>query len=184
MIAGIVLAAGAGTRFGGPKQVARVEGRPLLQHAVDVLRAAPVSDRVVVLGAYAEEVREQVDLSRVRVVVCADWREGQSASLRAGLDALPDASAVVVLLGDQPWVSGRAVAAVVAARRPGADAVRASYGGVPGHPVLIERPLFAALRDLRGDVGARGVLRGANVVDVPCDGLGDPRDVDAPGDLD
>jgi CTP:molybdopterin cytidylyltransferase MocA len=183
VIAGVVLAAGAGTRFGGRKQVAVVEGRPLLAHAVSVLRASPVAERVVVLGADARQIAGEIDFEGVRVVRCPSWSEGQSASLRCGLDAVPDADAVVVLLGDQPWVSARAVAAVIAARRPGADAVRASYGGVPGHPVLLERSLFPALRGLRGDTGARDVLRDATVVEVPCDGLGDPRDVDTPADL-
>ena len=183
MIAGIVLAAGAGTRFGGRKQLALVDGRPLLSHAVDVLRASPVAERVVVLGASADELRKEVAFDGVRVVECPDWPEGQSASLRCGLDVVPDADAVLVLLGDQPWLSARAVAAVIAARSPGADAVRAGYEGESGHPVLLERSLFPALRELRGDVGARGVLRGANVVDVDCTGLGDPRDVDTPADL-
>jgi CTP:molybdopterin cytidylyltransferase MocA len=183
VIAGVVLAAGAGTRFGGRKQVALLDGRPLLSHAVAALRSAPVSDRVVVLGAYADELGREIDFEGVRLVECPQWSEGQSASLRCGLDAVPDADAVVVLLGDQPWVSARAVAAVIAARAEGADAVRAGYGGVPGHPVLLERSLFPALRALRGDVGARDVLRDANVIDVPCDGLGDPRDVDTPADL-
>jgi len=183
VIAALVLAAGAGVRFGGRKQLASVDGRPLLQHAVDVLRSAPVSDRVVVVGAYADELGEEIDFEGVRVVECSDWAKGQSASLRCGVDAVPDADAVVVLLGDQPWVSVRAVAAVIAARRGSADAVRAGYGGAPGHPVLLERSLFRAVRKLRGDVGAREVLRNANVLDIPCDGLGDPRDVDTPADL-
>ena len=183
MIAGVVLAAGAGTRFGGRKQVAVLDGRPLLAHVVSVLQASPLAARVVVLGADADDIAGEVDLSGVRAVRCPGWSEGQSASLRCGLDAVPDADAVVVLLGDQPWVSARAVAAVVAARVEGADAVRASYGGAPGHPVLLERSLFPALRALRGDVGARDVLCDAAVADVPCDGLGDPRDVDTPADL-
>ncbi len=183
MIAGVVLAAGAGTRFGGRKQLASLGDRPLLEHAVDVLRSAPVHDRVVVLGAYADELGKGVDFSGVRVVPCPGWSEGVSASLRCGLDAVGDVEAVVVLLGDQPWVSARAVAAVIAARRSGTDAVRATYGGTPSHPVLLERSLFPMLRELRGDVGGREALRDANVVEVACDGLGDPRDVDTPADV-
>ena len=184
MVAGVVLAAGAGTRFGGRKQLADLDGRPLLEHALLALASAPVGDRIVVLGADADAITARVDLHGARPVVCAGWAEGQSASLRAGLEAAgPEADAIVVTLGDQPRIAARAIAAVVAARGGGAQAVRATNGDGPGHPVLIESPLFGALRALSGDVGARAVLRGARVTDVPCDGLGDPGDVDAPSDL-
>lgn len=184
MVAGIVLAAGAGTRFGGGKQLAHLDGRPLLEHALRAMASAPVADRIVVLGADAEAVAAGVDLHGARVVVCEDWADGQSASLRAGIDAAgEDCDAVVVTLGDQPWIAARAIAAVVAGRGDDAQAARATYDGVPGHPVLIERELFGAVRALTGDVGARDVLRGARVTDVPCDGLGGPGDVDTPADL-
>lgn len=179
MIAGVVLAAGAGTRFGGRKQLAEIDGRPLLEHALAAMASAPVADRIVVLGAEAEVIAARVDLHGARVVVCRDWADGQSASLRAGIDAAgPEAGAVVVTLGDQPRIAARAIAAVVAARGGSAQAARATYDGVPGHPVLLERSLFDSVRALSGDVGARAVLGGARVTDVPCDGLGDPGDVD------
>jgi len=186
MIAGLVLAAGAGTRFGGRKQLAELDGRPLLEHALAAMASAPVKPIVVVLGAEADLVREGVDLHGAEPIVCDEWQEGQSASLRTGVEALEraGAEAVVVTLGDQPQIAARAIAAVVAARAPGqADAVRATYAGKPGHPVLLERALFDPVCELRGDVGAREVLRAARVTDVPCDGLGDPADVDTPGDL-
>jgi molybdenum cofactor cytidylyltransferase len=185
MIAGVVLAAGAGTRFGGRKQLAELEGRPMLEHSLAAMESAPVEDRIVVLGADAEEIAGRVDLHGARPVVCDDWASGQSASLRAGIDAAgDDCQAIVVILGDQPWIAARAIAAVVAARAPGeAQAVRATYDGTPGHPILIERELFPAVRALSGDVGARDVLLGARVRDVPCDGLGGSWDVDVPSDL-
>ena len=184
MIAGLVLAAGAGTRFGGRKQLAVLDGRPLLEHALAAMESAPVAVRFVVLGADAEEIRSGVDLHGATPLVCPDWEEGQSASLRAGVAAVPDdCEAIVVTLGDQPSIASRAIAAVVAARGGGFDAVRATYDGVPGHPVLIERALFPALRELSGDTGARDVLRDARVREVPCDGLGDSTDVDTPADL-
>jgi CTP:molybdopterin cytidylyltransferase MocA len=184
MVVGIVLAAGAGTRFGGRKQLAELDGRPLLEHALEAMESAPVAERIVVLGADADEVRAGVDLHGARTVVCDYWAEGQSASLRAGLDAAgDDADAVVVTLGDQPHIATRAIAAVVAARGNGAQAVRATYSGAPGHPVLIERELFAALHQLTGDEGARVVLQGARVTEVVCDGLGKPDDVDTPDQL-
>jgi CTP:molybdopterin cytidylyltransferase MocA len=181
VIAGLVLAAGEGRRFGAAKQLAPLDGRPLLDHAVSAMRAAPVDELVVVLGARAQEIRAAADLGGTRVVVAEDWADGQSASLRAGLDAVPDADAVVVALGDQPFLSPRAVEAVLAARGAGAEAVRATYDGVPGHPIVLERPLFAAVRRLRGDEGARSLLAGARA--VACDGLGRADDVDTPEDL-
>ncbi len=99
-------------------------------------------------------------------------------SLRAGVEALRDCDAIAVALGDQPFLSTLAVRRVVGARHPGMDAVRASYGGAPGHPVVIERSLFERVAALEGDVGARAVLAEARVVDVACDGLGRPDDID------
>jgi CTP:molybdopterin cytidylyltransferase MocA len=129
-------------------------------------------------------VAAAVELHGSRVVLAPDWEEGQAASLRAGLDAAgANAEAVVITLGDQPHIAARAIAAVIAARRDGAQAVRATYDGTPGHPVLLERELFPALHQLTGDEGARVVLQGALVTEVPCDGLGDPGDVDTPADL-
>jgi molybdenum cofactor cytidylyltransferase len=199
LIGGLVLAAGAGERFGGPKQLAQLDGRPLLEHVLLAMAAAPLDRVVVVLGAGADEVLARVHLHGAEPVVCADWREGMAASLRAGVEALADADAVVVALGDQPRLSPAAVARVVQARsteRPGvpaiagsagrsprALAVRATYGGVPGHPVLLERALFGRLRELRGDEGARVLLEGVDVRAVECDGLGAPDDVDTPEQL-
>jgi molybdenum cofactor cytidylyltransferase len=181
VIAGLVLAAGEGRRFGAAKQLALLDGRPLLAHAVAAMAAAALDELVVVLGARADEIRAAVDLGAARVVVAEDWMDGQSASLRHGLAAVADADAVVIALGDQPFLSPRAVEAVLAARGPGADAVRATYGGVPGHPIVLERALFAAVSELRGDEGARSLLRDARA--VPCDGLGRPDDIDTPGQL-
>ena len=178
MIAGLVLAAGAGRRFGAPKQLAELRGRPLLEHVVAAMAAAPLDRVVVVLGAGADDVLARVDMHGAEPVVCDGWQEGMAASLRTGIQAVADAAAVVVILGDQPLVSAAAVARVIEARGGDFDAVRASYGGVPGHPVLLERALFAGVRQLTGDEGARSLLRGARVREVACDGLGSPVDVD------
>ena len=183
MIAGLVLAAGAARRFGAPKQLAELDGRPLLEHVLASMSRAPLDRRIVVLGAHAEEILERVDLHGAEPVLCPDWQEGQAASLRAGLLAAAQAEAVVVALGDQPLLSARAVARVLAARGPGTDAVRAAYNGRPGHPIVLERVLFPRLAALSGDAGAREVLAGASVREVPCDGLGRPDDVDTPEEL-
>lgn len=194
MIGGLVLAAGAGRRFGGGKLLAPLDGRPLLEHALSAMAAAAsVEHTVVVLGHGADEIRSAVRLHGAEPVLCVDWQEGQAASLRAGLAALiaggTDESpleAVVVTLGDQPRVDARAIEMVVGARQdrdPAPAALRASYGGRPGHPVVLERELFGAVATVRGDTGARDLLRGARVREVPCDGLGCPDDVDTPAQL-
>jgi molybdenum cofactor cytidylyltransferase len=183
VIAGLVLAAGPGSRFGGGKQLADLGGKPLLEHALSAMASAPVDRVLVVLGAGAEEIIERVDLHGAEPVVCPEWEEGMSASLRAGIEAAEGAEAVVVALGDQPLLSPEAVARVIDARG-WAPAVRATYAGVPGHPVVLEHELFEAARRLSGDEGARGLLAHAEVRDVPCDGLGSPVDVDTHEDLD
>jgi molybdenum cofactor cytidylyltransferase len=183
VIGGLVLAAGEGRRFSGPKMLAELDGRPLLEHVLTAMAAAPLDRLVCVLGAQAEEVRRGVDLERAEVVVCEDWAEGQAASLRAGVDALADAEAVVIALGDQPLLSPAAVERVLDARGQGALAVRATYGGIPSHPTLVERPLFVRLLELQGDAGARDLLAGAQTLEVPCDGLGSAHDVDTQADL-
>ena len=183
MIGGLVLAAGAATRFGAPKQLADLDGVPLLEHAVRAMTASPVGHVVVVLGSGAEEITEAVDFHGADVIVCARWEEGQSASLACGLAELTDCEAVVVTLGDQPRISPDSIRRVVAARN-GAAAVRATYGGSPGHPVLLERELFEALRNVSGDKGARNLLLSAQVLDIPCDDLGGGADVDTPAELD
>ena len=183
MIGGIVLAAGAATRFGSAKQLAQLDGRPLLEHAVTTMSLAPdVGRAVVVLGAEAEEVVRSVDLHGLEPIVCSRWQEGQSASLACGLAALKDCEAVVVTLGDQPRLTAQAIARIVAARGHG-PAARATYAGLPGHPVLLERELFDRLRDVTGDRGARNLLQSVQTAEVPCDDLGGGEDVDTPDQL-
>jgi CTP:molybdopterin cytidylyltransferase MocA len=179
-IGGLVLAAGAARRFGSPKQLANLDGRPLLEHALAAMAAAShIGPTVVVLGSNADEIIGRVDLHAARAVICADWEQGQSASLRAGVAAFRDGvEAIVVTLGDQPAIDARAIDRVAGARAPDVVAVRATYGGRPGHPVLLEREMFAALARLRGDEGARTLFAGADVALVECDGLGSDLDVD------
>jgi CTP:molybdopterin cytidylyltransferase MocA len=179
-VGGLVLAAGAGLRFGSQKQLALLDGRPLLEYALAAMaRAASVDHTVVVLGSRASEILAAVELHGARAVICANWEEGQSASLRSGVAALTgSAGAAVVILGDQPAIDPRAIDRVTGARDRRAAAVRATYAGRPGHPVLLERSLFSAVGNLRGDEGARSLLSGAAVTLVACDGLGSDEDVD------
>jgi molybdenum cofactor cytidylyltransferase len=184
VIGGLVLAAGAATRFGSAKQLADLNGRPLLEHSIVAMVASPVGRVVVVLGSGAEEVLANIDLHGADPVVCDRWSEGQSASLACGLAELSACDAVVVTLGDQPFVAPDAIRRVIAARGDGAAAVRATYNGEPGHPVLLERPLFERMRDVTGDHGARNLLISMPTREVPCEDLGGGQDVDTPAQLD
>jgi CTP:molybdopterin cytidylyltransferase MocA len=184
MIVGMVLAAGAARRFGSPKQLAELDGVPLLQHAIDAMLAVPGLDRVVVvLGAAAEHVAAAVKFADAEPVVCPDWEEGMAASLRCGVEAAGDADWVVVTLGDQPGMTPEAIEAVIAATDTDADAVRAEYGGEGGHPVALSRALLRRVGDVRGDVGARDLLAGATVRAVEARHLASPDDVDTPEEL-
>jgi CTP:molybdopterin cytidylyltransferase MocA len=183
-IVSIVLAAGAARRFGGRKQLAPLHGRPLLEHALAAAAAAPSDAVIVVLGAQAEEVERGVELGAATVVRCPDWERGQGASLRAGLAALgPEVGAALVTLGDVPFVPPAASERLLAARRPGLAALRAAYEGRPGHPVLIERELFAPLAAAAPDANPAALLREAGIESVECGDLGDPADVDTPEQL-
>ena len=183
-IGGIVLAAGESRRFGGAKQLADLHGRPLLEHAILAMLAVPAIDPVVVvLGAHADEIRAGADLRGADVVVCRDWADGQSASLRAGIAALGAVDAAVITLGDQPFITPQVIAGMLDQRSDRYDAVRATYRGEPGHPVLIEERVFRWVRDLRGDTGARDLLDRLQVREWDCAHLCDPTDVDTPEKL-
>jgi CTP:molybdopterin cytidylyltransferase MocA len=179
-VGGLILAAGAGRRFGAPKQLAMLDGRPLLEHALLAMAGATRVDQVVVvLGSHADEILAKVELHGALAVVCADWEQGQAASLRVGVAALAKlVDVIVVTLGDQPAIDPRAIDRVVAARNDSTVALRASYRGRPGHPVLLERPLFEPAAKQRGDQGARSLLSRFVVTLVECDGLGSDADVD------
>jgi nicotine blue oxidoreductase len=184
-VAGLVLAAGAGRRYGMPKALVAYEGRLLVQRAADTLRAAGCARTVVVLGAAAERVRIAApDLPEV--VVNADWASGMGSSLGAGLAALGGgtAGATVVLLVDMPAVTAEAVRRVTALAD--ADAlVMGGYGDRRGHPVLLGRNHWAGVaRSAVGDKGARDYLRAhaCQVRVVPVGDVADDADLDVPAD--
>lgn len=187
-VVGVLLAAGAGSRFGGdglPKVLHAFRGRPLLTWPLAALREGGVDRVFVVLGARADEVAAGVELGAAQVVRCTEWSEGLSASLRAGVQAAAagGADAVVIALADQPLLDARAVVRLIAARSPSQfDALRATYAGVLGHPTLLEASTFGAIERLRGDAGARALLDDpvTRVGLIACDGLGRPDDVDTP----
>jgi molybdenum cofactor cytidylyltransferase len=184
VIGGIVLAAGEATRFGSAKQLALLDGQPMVEHALRAITAGPVGRVILVLGAGAEDVVAAIDLHGAEPLICPRWQEGQAASLACGLAELSDCEAVVVTLGDQPRVSPDSIRRVISAREKGALAVRATYRGDPGHPVLLERRLFGRMRNVTGDHGARNLLMSVAVREIPCDDLGGGEDVDTPAELD
>lgn len=184
-MAGLLLAAGGGRRFGMPKALVRHHGALFVEHAAGVLHAAGCSPVVVVLGAAANEVRATASLPGSSLVDNPEWTSGMGSSLRVGLRALAgtDAVAAVILPVDTPGVTETAVRRFVTLATPDSLA-RASYGGRPGHPVLIGRDRWASVAELAdGDVGARPYLSRHQVLDVPCEDVASGADVDRPEDL-
>ena len=181
---GVILAAGAGRRFGdATKQLADLRGRPLLEHALAAMLAAEELERViVVLGHDADAIRAAVDFGAAEVVIAEDWDEGQAASLRRGLAAAGGADAVVVTLGDQPFITPAVISAALS-QLEGFDAVRALYDGKPGHPVVLGPAVLAASGELHGDQGARELLARFNVRRWDASELADAVDVDTPEEL-
>ena len=181
-VAGVVLAGGEGTRFGGPKALAELDGVRLVDRGVHTLRDAGCRPVCAVLGAAVTEVPDAD-----AVVVNPEWRSGLGSSLRAALaaDALQNASAALIVLVDQPWIAAEAARRLIEAHQAGTTLAVATYDGVRGHPILIGREHWAGVAALAaGDVGARHYLaeHRDEVVEVPCE-AGSPRDVDTPDDL-
>jgi molybdenum cofactor cytidylyltransferase len=178
--AAVILAAGEGTRFDGPrhKLLAPLRGRPVVSWAIDAARRAGLDETIVVVGAV-----DLVDTipDDVTVVVNDRWASGQATSLAAAIDAVADRhDAVVVALGDQPFLEPGAWSAV-AACHDAAIAV-ATYDGRRGHPVRLDRSVWPLLART-GDAGARDLMRERPhlVREVPC--LGQPADIDTREDL-
>lgn len=179
-IAGLVLAAGAGRRMGTPKALIRAaDGTTWVVRTARLLLEAGCSPVVVVVGASAAEVRTELSAEPVEVVEATNWTEGMSASLRAGLASLESAlDAVVVVPVDVPGLTVGAVRRVL--ERAGRAALaRATYDGMPGHPVVIGRAHWdGVIASARGDEGARAYLREHGAEPVECADLGDGTDVD------
>jgi nicotine blue oxidoreductase len=202
-VAGVLLAAGEGSRFGRPKALVELDGQTLAARGVNMLRAGGADPILVVTGA------AQVNLDRIHTVFNEQWRTGMGSSLRAALRALTDAEdgegaqdgpaatlgvgvgvdvgAVVVALADQPLIGTDAVARLIAAYRGGAGVAVASYDGKPRNPVLLAREHWPeVIAAATGDQGARAFLRARPelVTLVECGDTGSPDDIDTAADLD
>lgn len=183
-VSGLVLAAGAGTRGGGPKALRRDDaGAPWLQLAVTALREGGCADVTVVLGASATTARALVP-EGTAVVVAEEWADGLSASLRRGLDALENspATAALITLVDLPGLPAEVVARVLAGTEPDAAALaRAVFDGRPGHPALLGRDHWRAVADAsHGDRGAGPYLRTNAALELECADLWHGADTDTP----
>lgn len=181
----VVLAAGPSTRFGSPKQLLRVAGRPLLHTAVT--RAAEVTGNalIVVLGAGAAELAPLLKHSPGSVVINHEWREGLASSIRTGVSRLPaSCTGVLLLLADQAAVTTDDLKRLAGTWRKQPQYIAAAlYAGTTGVPAVFPRNMFRELAELRGDVGARGLLRRSadRVVRVPMPSAA--LDIDTPEDL-
>jgi len=188
-VAGLLLAAGGGRRLGGrPKALLEHRGRPLVEHAVGVLRAAGCTRVHVVLGAAAAAVRERAELGDCVLVENPRWAEGMGSSLRAGLDSLTGtaARAALVSLVDQPGIGTEAMRRVLAAYEGETSLVSAAYEGVRGHPVLLGAAHWAGITaTATGDRGARAYLKEHEdaITFVECADVAEPYDIDTAADL-
>lgn len=187
-IAGVLLAAGGGSRYGMPKALAPVDGELMSDHALRTLRDGGVDAVVVVIGAAADQVRATVAVGDATVVENPDWASGMGSSLRAGLAALDgtDIDAALIMLVDTPGITPAAVGRVAGAARaagPRNALLAAAYGGRQGHPVLIGRAHWAGVAaSAVGDTGAKPYLR-AHAADlrlIDCDDIADGTDIDTP----
>ena len=186
MVGAIVLAAGASRRMGRSKALLPLGDGTVLSTVVERVLRSPVDLLVLVLGHEADRVRQAARLPpdpRMRIVVNAGWAQGMASSLREGLAACAGCGAVVVALGDQPGVDPDVIALLITAWRAGAPLAVPVAGDRLGHPVLFDRRLFASLRVLEGDVGARDVVKEhwTEAAQVPAAPLGD---LDTPADYD
>ena len=188
-VAGVLLAAGQGSRFGRPKALVELDGQTLAERGVTLLRAGGTDPVLIVTGAAQVELRPK---HQARTVYNREWRTGMGSSLRAALRALteleagPEIGAVVVALADQPLVGTEAVGRLIAAYRAGAGVAVAAYGGKPRNPVLLAREHWPeVIATATGDQGARAFLRARPelVTLVECGDTGRPDDIDTPADL-
>jgi molybdenum cofactor cytidylyltransferase len=186
VIAAIVLAAGHARRFGAPKLLQDLAGKPVLRWSAELFARPPIAETVVVVPPPHDAMTRVLAGLPLRLVVNPAPDQGMASSIACGVDALgPDVRAVLIGLGDEPRLGAHVVDGVIARYQAGgASIVAPRFRGVPGHPVLFDRTVFAELRALTGDVGARAVVE-RDAARVAILELDEPRavDVDMPADL-
>lgn len=160
-VSAILLAAGSSDRFGRPKQLLDVQGKKIIQIALESLLRSRVSEIVVVLGYAREQIREYLEGYPVKAVENLQYRKGQSSSIKRGLESISqEAEAALFMLSDTPLVDHKIIDLVIGKyEETGSPIVAPFYGEKRGHPVLFSRELFGELKALEGDVSGSGVIR-------------------------
>jgi len=166
----VILAAGASTRLGKPKQLLQYHGKTLLNHAVNEAINAKADAVVVILGKNADLFKNEIDNEKVRVVINKNWEEGMASSVRLGLDTLlkikPYMDAVIFMVCDQPYISSLILNELITAQQKTTkQIVTCNYGETIGPPALFHKKYFRELAKLKGDVGARNIIQ-QNMNDV------------------
>lgn len=160
----VVLAAGASSRLGSPKQLLNYSGATLLQHAVEAAQSSDAAKVLVVLGAHADVIKHALNIATVSTIVNAQWKDGMSSTIRCGLQTLvemnPQLEAVIFMVADQPFVSAELLNNLLDLHRKEQHSIVASkYGSTFGTPVLFSKHFFSELLQLTGDVGAKSLVR-------------------------
>lgn len=183
----LILAAGAGRRFGGGKLLADLAGQPVVRRTWEAVAKADFAETIVITGAEDAAIRAALNGAPCSIVNAPDWAEGLAASLRTGIAAIaPDAPGVCVFLGDMPLVPMTLIAALTEGAERSGFAARPVVGGRPGHPVALRRAAFADLLRLTGDQGATTLLKQRSEGEVAYIDTEDPgalMDIDSPADL-
>jgi molybdenum cofactor cytidylyltransferase len=185
----IILAAGASSRLGQPKQLVQIDGDTLLARTIGVASESGAEPVVVVLGANAERIRDLVDMERAHAVINQDWEQGIASSIHAGIESLLRLNslteAVLLLVCDQPRLTAGHLRALIEghSRAHRGTIVASRYEGVAGVPAIFPASQFPGLLALRGDSGAKSLLRNPACPMVEIEFSGGEIDVDTPFDL-
>lgn len=188
-VAAIIVAAGASSRLGQPKQLVLLDGEPLLLRAIQGARGAGAVPVIVVLGAHRERIENAVAFGDATVIENAEWEEGLASSIRAGVKAAESratgAAGVLLMTCDQPRVTAKHLREMIETfeAHAGTVMIASVYAGVRGTPAILPRAMFADLLGLRGDTGARGLLARTSLTVAEIQLEGGEVDIDRPEDL-